>query len=86
MEQLTMEQEIVRQMLDVMEKSGMESIAPVLSPADQKESADFIETILINLKTLNAKYDKNEAIQQIRCLLDKYNIQIDQLLDKRGIA
>jgi hypothetical protein len=86
MEQQTLEQEIVRQMLQVMEKSGLESIAPILSSAEQKESPDFVETTLINLKTLNAKYDKNEAIQQIRCLLDRYNIQVDQLLDKRGIA
>ena len=85
MEQQTIEQEILKQMLEVMEKSGLGSIAPVLSSVE-KEPPDFVKTILINLKTLNAKYDKNEALQQIRCLLEKYNIQVDQLLDKRGIA
>lgn len=35
--------------------------------------------MLISLKSLNAKYDKNEAIAQVRALMDKYNIPIDEL-------
>jgi hypothetical protein len=84
MEQSIMEQEVLTQLTELMEKSGFESIAPVaLTDAD---SARFIDTTLINLKTLNARYDKNEAIQQIRCLMEKYNIQLDQLMDGRGIV
>jgi hypothetical protein len=85
MEQQTIEQEIVRQVIELLDKSGFESIAPVLS-SFEKDSNEFIDTILINLKLLNAKYDKNEALYQIKCLMDKYNIQLDELIDGRGVA
>ena len=80
MEQQTMEQEIMRQILELMDKSGLDLIPPT------GESSEFVEAMVINLKTLNAKYDKNEAIYQIKCLMDKYNIQLDQLIDQRGIV
>lgn len=83
--QQTIEFQIVKQVLEVMDKSGFESIAPVLTALEQ-DTPEFIDTILINLKTLNAKYDKNEALHQIRCLMGKYNIQLDQLVDTRGIV
>lgn len=82
--QQTIENQIVRQVVELMDKSGFESIAPVLTA--EQDSPEFIDTILINLKTLNAKYDKNEALHQIKCLMDKYNIQLDQLVDRRGIV
>ena len=83
--QQSIEQQIVKQLLEVMDKSGFESIAPVLTALEQ-DTSEFVETILINLKTLNAKYDKNEALHQIKCLMGKYNIQLDQLVDTRGIV
>jgi hypothetical protein len=84
MEQQTMESEIVRQMVELMEKSGFDSVAPLLS-LREKDPTEYTENILINLKTLNARYDKNEAIHHIRSLMEKYNIQLDQLLDGRGV-
>jgi hypothetical protein len=85
MEQQTIESEIVRQIVELMEKSGFESVAPLLS-LREKDPTEYVENILINLKTLNAKYDKNEAIHQIRRLMEKYNIQLDQLIGGRGMA
>jgi hypothetical protein len=85
MDHQIIEQEIIKQVTDLMEKSGFESITPVL-PSFEKESPEFVDTLLINLKSLNAKYDKNEALYQIKCLMDKYNIQLDELIDDRGIA
>jgi hypothetical protein len=76
----TMEQEIVKQFVDLLEKSGFESITPIV-PTGDHDSSDIIDSTLINLKTLNARYDKNEAIHQIKCLMEKYNIQLDQLVD-----
>lgn len=83
--QQTIETQMVKEVLELMSKSGFESIAPVLTALEQ-DSSEFIDTILINLKTLNAKYDKNEALHQIKCLMEKYNIQLDQLVDRRGIV
>lgn len=85
MQHQTMEGEVLNQFLELMDKAGFESVAPVLSAIEQ-ETQKGVDTILINLKALNAKYDKNEAIVQIKCLMDKYNIQLDQLIDRRGIA
>jgi division protein CdvB (Snf7/Vps24/ESCRT-III family) len=82
MEQQTIEHEIVKQILELMDKSGFGTIAPVLAELEQHKP-EIADTIFLNLKTLNAKYDKNEAINQIRCLMDKYNIQLDQLTDQR---
>jgi hypothetical protein len=75
------DKEIVKQFSQILEKAGIENVVP--TPDDEVTE---METVLINLKALNAKYDKNEAIHQIRCLMDKYNIQLDQLIDRRGIA
>ena len=85
MDQQIAENEIARQLLDLLDKAGLEAFSPFASAID-RNSRDYLETILISLRNLNAKYDKNEAIQHIHCLMDKYNIQLDQLVDQRGLA
>lgn len=83
MEQNTIESEIVMQLLELMEKAGFQALVP-LYPSDSLEDERTLDTLLILVKSLNARYDKSEAITHIRCLLDRYNIQVDQLVDRRG--
>ncbi len=85
MEQHTIETEIVAQLLELMEKAGFQALVP-LYPSDNLEDERTLDTLLIMVKSLNARYDRSEALTQIRSLLDKYNIQVDQLVDKRGIV
>ena len=84
MESSSTSREVLAQLNQLLERSGFESMT-LSVPVDQDQS-DVLESALVNLKTLNAKYDKHEAIQQIRCLMDKYNIQLDQLIDRHGIV
>ena len=84
MEQHVLEHEIVAQVMELLEKSGFETFVPLYS-ADSLEDPQVLDTALIYLKTLNARYDKKDAIAQIRCLMDRYNIQLDQLTDRRAI-
>jgi len=35
---------------------------------------------LINLKNLAARYDKQDALIQVRTLMQRYNIQVDELV------
>lgn len=39
---------------------------------------------MINLKNLNARYEKPEALTQVQWLMDTYNIQIDELIERIG--
>ena len=77
------ETEIVNQCLELIEKTGLQISVPVYPSEGKKEKQ--LDTILISLKALNARYDKNEAITQIQHLMDRFNIQLDQLIDKNGI-
>lgn len=61
-------------------KTGMENVIPVIPSAKDQER--FLETTLINLKNLNARYEKSEAITQVQWLMDNYNIQIDELIER----
>ncbi len=83
MEQHTIETEIVMQLLELLEKAGFQSIAP-LYPTDSLEDERTLDTLLITVKSLNARYDRPEALAHIQCLMEKYNIQADQLVDSRG--
>lgn len=58
----------------------MENVIPVIPSAKDQER--FLETTLINLKNLNARYEKSEAITQVQWLMDNYNIQIDELIER----
>jgi hypothetical protein len=79
MENVTINHEIIRELTLLLDKTAVESFAPVIID-DSSEKLDT-EAILINLKTINARYDKNEAMTQIRALMQKYNVQIDELLE-----
>ena len=74
-----MEQEIIQQMSRLLEKTGMENVIPSSLSADNNQ---FLETTLINLKSLNARYEKSEAINQVQWLMNTYNIQIDELIER----
>lgn len=74
-----MEREIIHEMSRLLEKTGMENVIPSSVAADNDQ---FLETTLINLKSLNARYEKNEALSQVQWLMDTYNIQIDELIER----
>jgi hypothetical protein len=73
-----MEKEIILEMTKLLEKTGVETIT---SLADA-ESPEKLETIWMNIKAMNARYDKGEAMTQVRLLMNKYNIQIDELMER----
>ena len=79
MENVNINQEIIQEMTQLLDKTAVESFAPVI--IDPHAGNIDAEAILINLKNINARYDKNEAMTQIRALMEKYNIQIDELLE-----
>jgi hypothetical protein len=79
MEKMNIEQEIIHEMTQLLEKMAVESFAPVIT--DETSDAQMLEAILICLKTINARYDKNEAVVQVNSLMEKYNIQIDELME-----
>ena len=75
-----MEQEIILEMCKLLEKTGIDTVIPV-SPASGNQQ-QMLETTLINLKSLNARYEKSEALNQVQWLMDNYNIQIDELIER----
>jgi hypothetical protein len=77
------ESEIISHLIELLEKAGFQSLVP-LYPSDSLEDEITLDTLLITVKSLNARYDKHEALAQIQCLLNKYNIQMDQLIEKQG--
>jgi hypothetical protein len=74
----TKNEAIIQEMTQLLEKMAVESFVPVIDEA----AADNAEAILINLKAINARYDKHEAITHVNSLMEKYNIQIDELLEQ----
>ena len=77
-----MEHEILLEMSRLLEKTGMESVIPV-TPSTLNQD-QFMETTLISLKNTNAQYEKGQALNQIQWLMQKYNIQIDELMERIG--
>lgn len=73
-----MEREIISEMARLLEKTGIESVIPQPSA----ESVQSLEATLVNLRSLNARYEKDEAINQVQWLMNTYNIQIDELMDR----
>lgn len=76
-QEINMEQEIIQEMSRLLEKTGIEN---VIASAPGGTNGKLLETTLINLKSLNARYEKGEAIHQVQWLMDTYNIQIDELI------
>lgn len=65
--------------MNLMEKTGFESFTAVT--ASETDSDPSMEATLINLKSLCARYDKQDALIQVRALMEKYNIQVDELVE-----
>jgi hypothetical protein len=76
-----MEHEIILQMSRLLERTGMENVITVI-PGVPAGNEKALETTLINLKNINARYEKGEAINQIQWLMNEYNIQIDELMER----
>jgi hypothetical protein len=72
--------EIIQEMTQLLDKTAVESFAPIITDTGSDEQN--IEAFLISLKAINARYDKNDALVQVKALMEKYNIQIDELLAK----
>lgn len=75
-----MEREIILEMSKLLEKTGLDDLGAVVSTSEKMDQA--LETALINLKSLNARYEKNEALNQVQWLMNNYNIQIDELVER----
>lgn len=72
------EHDILVEVMHLMEKTGFESFTAVTaSPSDNTSS---LQATLINLKNLSARYDKQDAVIQVRSLMERYNIQPDELV------
>lgn len=74
-----MEHEIILEMSKLLEKTGIDNAIPVSSASSSEQ---ILETALINLKSLNARYEKGEALNQVQWLMNNYNIQIDELIER----
>ena len=72
-------QAIIHEMNDLLEKTAVGSLTPVV--ADPASEVENREALLISLKAINARYDKHEAIVHVRAIMEKYNIQIDELVE-----
>jgi hypothetical protein len=75
-----MEQEIILEMSRLLEKTGIENLTPIFPTSDHRDQV--LETVLINVKSLAARYEKQEALSQIQWLMNEYNIQIDELMER----
>lgn len=72
--------EIIIEMRQLFDKMAVDSVVPVV--ADTTTPEPDPEALLLNLKAINARYDKHEAIIHIKAILQRYNIQIDELLEQ----
>jgi hypothetical protein len=79
----TMEQEIILEMARLLEKTGLDNVIPVISSSSEHKD-QLLENALINLKGLNARYEKSDALNQVQWLMNTYNIQIDELMERIG--
>lgn len=75
-----MEHEIVLEMSKLLEKTGIDSAIPLSAYSGNADQ--LMETALINLKSMNARYEKGEALNQVQWLMNTYNIQIDELIER----
>lgn len=79
MENVNIYQEIIQEMTQLLDKTAVESFTPAFMGTPMDPTGE--EAMLINLKSMNARYDKHEAITHVRALMEKYNIQIDEVLE-----
>ena len=76
-----MEQEVILEMSRLLEKTGIENLTPMYATSGENGKR-FLEATLLNVKTLQARYEKQEALNQIQWLMNNYNIQIDELMER----
>lgn len=74
-----MEHEVLFEMSKLLEKTGLDNPIPTTPSANTDQ---HMETALINLKSLNARYEKGDALNQVEWLMNTYNIQIDELIER----
>lgn len=74
------EHEIIQEMLLFLEKCAIDSVTSL--PAMTGYDRNALETMLVNLKSVNAGFDKSDAIIQVKNMMDKYNIQLDELVNQ----
>jgi len=74
-----MEHEILFEMSKLLEKTGLDNPISSIASANTDQ---LMETVLINLKSLNARYEKGDALNQVEWLMNTYNIQIDELIER----
>jgi hypothetical protein len=77
MQNTHIEKEIINEMALLLEKVGVEDVLPL--SVEPSIDSTLEETTLINIKGINARYDKSDAVVQVRTLMEKYNIQLDEL-------
>jgi hypothetical protein len=83
MQKDNIELEVVNECIQLLEKSCFPESLPVFSTGGADLSV--LENTLVAIKTLNARYDRHEAISQIQAIMQHYNIQIDELMDKHRL-
>lgn len=76
-----MEKEILQEIGKLCEKTGLDDLAP-LNFSGNGEADNDLETTLIYLKSINARYEKSDALNQVHWLMNRYNIQIDELVER----
>jgi hypothetical protein len=76
-----MEQQVIIEMTKLLEKTGLLSSSNI-DGQTMDEEAQKLETLWMNVKAINARYDKGEAFTQVGWLMDQYNIQIDELMER----
>lgn len=79
METENINQSIIQETIQLLDKTAVESVIPVIVVG--APDANNQEALLISLKSINARYDKQDAIAQVQGLMQRYNIQIDELMD-----
>ncbi len=78
MKHAIIEHELLEEVASLMEKSALNELAPVPLSIESEEHA--MESSLITIRNLNARYDKDEAVSHVRSLMHRYNIQLEELL------
>jgi hypothetical protein len=79
-----LEHKLLEEVVGLMEKSALNELAPLPLKLGDNES-HAMESTLITIRNLHARYDKEEALIHIRSLMHRYNIQLDELLELRGL-
>ena len=73
--------EILIEMTKLLETTGLLSSSDIDVQIPENET-QMLETLWIDVKAINARYDKGEAFTQVRWLMNQYNIQIDELIER----